>query len=116
MPIDLDNYSAEELSLIIERAKERHTKLSRRKPVATVRKQIIEILQREHYELHELFADLIPKATTKPIRKLGKVPPKYRNPADPAETWSGRGKQPLWLAALIAQGRKAEEFLIGKKK
>ena len=51
------------------------------------------------------------KATTKG-RKLGKVPPKYRNPANKAETWTGRGKQPLWLAAQIKKGKKIEEFLI----
>ncbi len=25
------------------------------------------------------------------------VVPKYRIPADPAETWSGRGRQPAWV-------------------
>ena len=44
-----------------------------------------------------------------------KVAPKYRNPANTKETWSGRGKQPRWLAALTAKGRKVEEFLIKKK-
>ncbi len=111
MPIDLDGYSAKELALIIERARDRHSKLSRRKPAATVRKQIMEILKQEHYELHELF-DIAAKPLVKPARK---VPPKYRNPADPGETWSGRGKQPRWLTALLAKGRKAEEFLIRKK-
>src|SRR3546814_128250 len=40
--------------------------------------------------------------------------PKYRNPANAKETWSGRGLQPRWLAELVRQGRKAEEFLIEK--
>ena len=48
-------------------------------------------------------------------RKLGKVAPKYRNPANPKETWSGRGKHPRWMAALIAKGKKADDFLIKKK-
>ena len=39
-----------------------------------------------------------------------KVPAKYRGPA--GETWSGRGKQPRWLAALVAEGRAPTEFLI----
>ena len=45
-------------------------------------------------------------------RKLGKVAPKYRNPANPKETWAGRGKQPKWLAAETSKGRKLEDFLI----
>jgi DNA-binding protein H-NS len=26
--------------------------------------------------------------------------PKYRNPKDPAQTWTGRGKTPAWIAGL----------------
>ncbi|WP_414614043.1 H-NS histone family protein, partial [Stenotrophomonas muris] len=48
-------------------------------------------------------------------RKLGKVAPKYRNPANPKETWTGRGKQPRWMAELTAKGnKKPEDFLIKK--
>jgi len=25
--------------------------------------------------------------------------PKYRNPADPTQTWTGRGKRPVWIKA-----------------
>jgi DNA-binding protein H-NS len=32
------------------------------------------------------------------------VAPKYRNPANAAETWSGRGKAPLWVKALMDAG------------
>jgi DNA-binding protein H-NS len=39
-----------------------------------------------------------------------KVPPKYRGPG--GETWAGRGARPRWLAALLKQGRKLEEFAI----
>jgi DNA-binding protein H-NS len=30
-------------------------------------------------------------------RPYPKVFPKYQNPKNPAETWSGRGRQPLWV-------------------
>jgi DNA-binding protein H-NS len=43
----------------------------------------------------------------------GPVAPKYRNPANPAETWAGRGLKPRWLAAAIKGGKKLEEFAIG---
>ena len=38
--------------------------------------------------------------------------PKYRNPDNPAETWSGRGAEPKWLRDLESQGRRREEFII----
>ena len=42
--------------------------------------------------------------------KGGKVAPRFRGPE--GETWSGRGLRPKWLTALMAQGRKLEEFAI----
>jgi DNA-binding protein H-NS len=45
-------------------------------------------------------------------RQYPTVIPKYRNPQTPSETWSGRGKQPRWLAAAIKAGRKIEDFKI----
>jgi DNA-binding protein H-NS len=48
-------------------------------------------------------------------RRSGKVAPKYRNPDNPAETWTGRGRQPRWLAAKIKAGSKLERFLIGRR-
>lgn len=40
------------------------------------------------------------------------VSAKYANPADPSQTWTGRGLPPKWLKALIEQGRNKNEFLI----
>ena len=40
------------------------------------------------------------------------VPPKYRNPDQPSETWAGRGKQPRWLVAQLRSGRRIEDFSI----
>jgi DNA-binding protein H-NS len=45
-------------------------------------------------------------------RKYPRVLPKYLNPQT-SETWSGRGKRPLWLVAAMKSGRKIEEFRIG---
>lgn len=30
--------------------------------------------------------------------KRSSVAPKYRNPRDPSQTWTGRGRRPLWIA------------------
>lgn len=44
-------------------------------------------------------------------RKGRKVPAKYRDPASGA-TWSGRGLQPNWLKAALANGRQLSDFAI----
>jgi DNA-binding protein H-NS len=45
-------------------------------------------------------------------RPYPQVFPKYRNPADPAETWAGRGKQPRWVTKQLRSGRKLDDFRI----
>ncbi len=45
-------------------------------------------------------------------RPYPRVFPKYRNPADPAETWAGRGKQPRWVTAQLRSGKTLDDFRI----
>jgi DNA-binding protein H-NS len=47
-------------------------------------------------------------------RPYPRVLPKYQNPKEPAEKWSGRGKQPLWVQAQLKAGKKLEHFLIAR--
>jgi DNA-binding protein H-NS len=51
----------------------------------------------------------------RPRRKYPKVYPKYRNPADPSETWSGRGKQPRWLVSALKSGKSIEDLEISRE-
>lgn len=45
------------------------------------------------------------KAVAKKSANAGKsVAPKYRNPANPEQTWTGRGKSPTWVTALKTAG------------
>lgn len=47
-------------------------------------------------------------------RPYPKVLPKYQNPKNPAEKWSGRGKQPHWVKVQLKAGKKLERFLIAR--
>jgi DNA-binding protein H-NS len=40
------------------------------------------------------------------------VAPKYRNPKDASQTWSGRGGQPQWIKDHVAAGGSEEDRLI----
>jgi DNA-binding protein H-NS len=121
MSIDLQGLSAKDLDSLINQAKKRKTTLKKRKPLATVRAKLNAAAAAEGYTIAELFgtaaragAATVRKAAPTKGRKLGKVAPKYRNPANAKETWTGRGKQPRWMAALTKKGKKPEEFLIKK--
>ena len=124
MSIDITRLSAKELDALINEAKKRKNTLSRRKPIGVVRQKLTQLAKAEGYTIAELFGGAPAVRTSKPANgapkarkttkgyKLGKVAPKYRNPANPTETWAGRGKPPRWLSAYLDQGRRIEEFQI----
>jgi DNA-binding protein H-NS len=39
-----------------------------------------------------------------------KLPPKYMNPEDPTQTWTGQGRKPNWMVAKIEKGASLEQF------
>jgi len=122
MSIDLSGLSAKELATLIRDAQKRKTVVAKRQPIAKARAQVAAAAKKAGYTIEELFgtaaaakaprAAKATKSTGKTGRKLPKVAPKYRNPANAEETWTGRGKQPRWLAEYTKAGRKVEEFLI----
>lgn len=36
---------------------------------------------------------------------------KYINPTDASQTWTGRGRQPLWLSHALASGSRLADFV-----
>ena len=37
---------------------------------------------------------------------------KYRNPKDPSQTWTGRGRKPTWLVEALKKGSKLDSFAV----
>ncbi|GAB3508982.1 H-NS histone family protein [Pseudoxanthomonas daejeonensis] len=122
MSIDLSTLSPRELGTLITTAQKRQAALAKRAPIAQVRGKLTRLAKAEGYTIEELFGggsggispSTTPRKAASPARgrKLGKVAPKYRNPQNAKETWTGRGKQPRWLAAYTAKGRDLGEFVI----
>lgn len=40
------------------------------------------------------------------------IVPKYMNPENASETWSGRGRKPKWLVSKLKKGAKIEQFAL----
>ena len=129
MSVNLEGLSTKELAELITRANQRKKVLEKRKPANQVKAAVAKFLKSTGWSFDELYgrsggskpaAAVAAPAAAKPKttrtstkgRKLGKVAPKYRNPANASETWAGRGKQPKWLAAETAKGRRLDDFLI----
>ena len=65
-------------------------------------------------QARELGFNLSELVESKPRAKTRSLwPARYRDPADPANTWTGRGRQPEWYKAAIANGISPEKMEIG---
>lgn len=47
-----------------------------------------------------------------PARKRKPARAKYANPANAAETWTGRGRKPRWAEAALKSGKSLDDLLI----
>lgn len=63
------------------------------------------IAKEKGFSLAELTAE-IGKKKRKPAA------PKYANPADPEQTWTGRGRRPRWVEAALASGKSLDDIAI----
>lgn len=66
--------------------------------LARAREQIHAIAQSVGLPLKELLGGA-------PRAKTGNVAPRYRNPADPSQQWTGRGRQPKWVKDWLEAGK-----------
>jgi DNA-binding protein H-NS len=72
---------------------------------AALRNKMSEMAKAHGLSVEELFG--------KGRKGKGSVAPKYRDPKNPQNTWSGRGRMPRWLTAATKGGKtKREDFLI----
>lgn len=102
--IDIQNLSPEELQALIKDAE-----LALQAKQAGMRKQVVAQIK----ELAASIGVTVEITDTKqPKKSSSAVAAKYANPANPSETWTGRGLAPKWMKALMDEGRNKDEFLI----
>lgn len=104
MAIDIKTLNHNQLNDLIQRAKQRQTDLVGER-LAKVRDKVHALLKAEGFTFDEAFG--------KSRKPRSKVKPKYRNPANKTETWTGRGKRPRWFSAALSAGKKEKDLLIG---
>lgn len=109
MAINLDALSPAELQALIKSA-EAQMGAARKTHIHEVRAKMDALLASSGLTLDEVY----PRRGGKGAKaSKSAVAPKYRNPDNAAQTWSGRGKRPLWFVeALKKRGVTAEALLI----
>lgn len=105
---DLSHYNLSELNAL-QHEIEVEIKNRQQQDVKSAREQILAIAQNVGVPIDVLLATT-PKGP-KP-NKTDKVKPQYKNPADASQTWSGRGRQPKWIADGLASGKSLNDFRI----
>lgn len=106
MTINLDSLSLKELKdLQSQVAKSIATFEDRKK------KQALAELEEKAREMGFSLAELTGAAIVK-TRKRAPAVPKYANPADKSDTWSGRGRKPRWFEAALKAGKSPEDLAI----
>ncbi|MBS0563572.1 MAG: H-NS histone family protein [Proteobacteria bacterium] len=104
MKIDLDSMSLKELrDLHAQTARAIASFVDRKK------QQAISALEEQAKSLGFSLNELVGAA---PARKRRPARAKYANPANAAETWTGRGRKPRWMEAALKTGRSLESMLI----
>ena len=105
--MDLSQYSTAELRDLqnaIPRELARRAKTEKAAALAAIKQLAAE----KGFDLDDLLGGADAPVAEKKIRAA--VAPKYRNAN--GETWTGRGKQPRWVAAHLASGGSLEQLVI----
>lgn len=58
------------------------------------------------------FGFSLEEVLTAPGPKGSKGAPKYANPADPSQTWTGRGRKPNWVNDALESGKSLDDLAI----
>jgi DNA-binding protein H-NS len=68
------------------------------------KEQLRQMAEKAGFDIKELFGR---RGSPK-----GSGVPKYRNPKDTSQTWTGRGRKPNWLVDAVKKGAKIDSFAI----
>ncbi len=73
------------------------------------RLELEELAKARGYSLSELAAIPVRRGRTSATLSAAK----YRHPENPEQTWSGRGRRPAWVKAVLDAGGSLESLRIG---
>ncbi|MEY8830231.1 H-NS family nucleoid-associated regulatory protein [Sedimentitalea sp. XS_ASV28] len=107
MTIDLTSMSRKELKKLSKDVEKAITSAEKRE-----RKEALEAAERAAAEYGFALSELSGDQVTRKSAKGSKAAAKYRNPDDPAQTWSGRGRKPQWIHDALANGKDIAELEI----
>lgn len=107
MAIDLNGLNAAELEALAKEIETRKVEVEKEAKQSAYA-EMLAIAEKHGVSFEEVVALHGGKG-----RKSGaKAPAKYANPADPSQTWSGRGRKPAWIHEALEAGKSIEDLEI----
>lgn len=105
MSVDLESMTSNELADLIKNAEGQiRAKIEAEKAFA--RTEVEALAKSRGFTIPELFDGV------KVVREKVKLPATHRDPNNPENQWTGRGKKPKWLATALEAGGKIEDYKI----
>ena len=97
--IDLSKLGIEQLTKLLASAQTEMAEREKRNR-RDLRAELERRLAAEGYKLADIFPEFGPAS---PGGYRRKRPARYRNPQDPGQTWSGIGRVPRWVRAILEE-------------
>lgn len=112
--LDFERMSESDLTALIAGAQQQLTALRAKRAKQTL-KEAKRLAAEVGYEVDFVKVGKGGRKGAQPVKVAGTrapVAPKYRNPENPEETWTGRGRSPKWVQRLQAEGMTMDELAI----
>ena len=98
--IDLSSFDIDQLADLVGKAQSEMA--SREKQRRTdLRSELERRIKAEGYKIPDIFPELGTSGANG--RQRRKMPAKFRNPQNPEETWTGIGRSPKWVQAILEE-------------
>jgi DNA-binding protein H-NS len=107
--MDLSNLSLGDLRNLQEQIKQ-EMKKREQEEVQKAREQILAIAQSVGIPVKDLISTA--GRGQKSGGGTGSVAPRYRNPADASQQWTGRGRQPKWVKEWVEGGKELDQLRV----
>ena len=104
MKIDLDPLSLKDLKTLQKQVADKINGYEERK-----KKEALAAVEEKAKSLGFSLNELV---SASGVKKRKPAKPKYANPANKSETWTGRGRKPRWAEAALKAGKSLDDLAI----
>jgi DNA-binding protein H-NS len=104
MKIDIKNMTRKELEKLGSDVEKALVKLQK-KDLKKIRLEMDKLAAAHGVTVADVLGGRAPAPAKKAVKAKAKSTPKYANPKDTSQTWTGKGRQPVWFKDAISAGK-----------